>query len=234
MMQKDQIHSLHRWPNLLLLIGNIILALVSGGDGRIFVISIIVGILIRYAFLIFLIWTDWRRPSLLDRPWMRRMFRAPDEDVINDNISKDTPPLAGHLICLALYAGIPFFGLLKFFNEIPLWDRPGLTLLAISFMELRDLLTGQVLFFQPGSGHQRNADWNFYHIPLLMFVMLSLPVVIIPALGLLHLYGWITQTVFHDLQIQRIILWIMSGWIIILWQVLLARMDSRSLRRANS
>jgi hypothetical protein len=219
----------HRWPDLLLLTANILISLASTGDGRIFTISILVGILLRYAFLSFLLILDWRWPDMLNRQhWLHRMFRDPGKEGDSEpDHEPDTPPLAGQLIFLGLFAVIPFIGFLGFFDEVPFADHLGLMLLAIVAMELRDMVTGQIVVFRPGAGQQRNAAWNFHQIVALTVTLLALPAVVIPALGLIALQGLITGQVYPDIVVQQRILWVISAWIIAAWHVLLARMDMK-------
>jgi hypothetical protein len=219
----------YRWPDLLLLTVNILISLASTGDGRIFTISIIIGILIRYAFLSCLLILDWCRPGMLNRQrWIHKMFRDPGEEGdAGSSREPDTPPLVGQLIFLGLFAVFPFIGFLGFFDEVPFTDHLGLMLLAIAAMELRDVATGRVVVFRPGAGQQRNAAWNFHQIVALTFTLLALPAVIIPALGLIALQGLITGQVYPDLVVQQRILWVISVWIIATWHVLLVRMDTK-------
>ena len=202
-----------RLPDVLLLVVNVAILLLANGDGRIFIISVITALTLRYVFLSVLVFVDWRVPGWFENSRLRRLVRDPSEGGAYDGGGAETP-LWGHFVFLALFGWLPLFLVLALFDSIPLSQQAGWILAASAAVELRDIAAGRVIYFRSGAGQQRNASWNFTQVLVLAVSVITVPALIFPALIVMVLVGLATDWSYPNLFTDEVVLWVISAWIL--------------------
>lgn len=210
-----------RIPDALLLAANIAIMMISGGDGRIFLISLVIALVMRYLFLSALVFVDWIFPGRLGGPWLRRMVKDPSEGGAYEG-GGATYTIFGHLLFLALFAGFAL-GYMEYFNKsIPLSGHINLLVAAAAAAALRDILVGRVVYFRSGAGQRENASWNFTLPLVLAFVTITLPVCLIfGGLLVLGVYAFLAGEAFSRETFDKILLWLTSVWVLAVFHYLL-------------
>jgi hypothetical protein len=200
-------------PDIGLLLANLLILALSGGDGRIFIISLVANILFRYAVLSVLVFGDRYLPGFCDRPLVRRLIRDPDEGGAYTGGGAETP-IFGHLIFLFLFAFGPLIGIFRFFETIPFADNLWLAVAAVAAAEIRDILVGRVIYFRPGAGQGKNAQWNFTQALVLVLTMILMWGVAFFGPLLLLLPAWLFSLDLSVLMTKEVLLWLVSIWIL--------------------
>ena len=170
-----------RIPDALLLVANLAILFHSAGDGRIFLVSIVFALTLRYLLLSALVFADWRFPGWFAGSHLRRMVRDPSEGGAYQGGGAETP-LWGHFAFLVIFGWIPLFIVLSFVELAPLDEILGYVLVAATLTELREVVVGRVIYFRSGAGQEMNASWNFAQVLALAVTVASSPVLIFPVL----------------------------------------------------
>lgn len=198
---------LQRLPDILLLASNLAILFISGGDCRIFLVSIVTAITIRYLLLSVLIFLDWLLPGWFEGSLLRRMVKDPSEGGAYEGGGAETP-VFGHFIFLAIFGYVPLFVILKIFNNIPLSDNYILIICASALMELRDIAVGRVIYFKSGEGQCRNVSWNFTQLLALALTMLFMTVLVPLTTALWILHGILNC---FELGFEKLLLMLLTG-----------------------
>lgn len=222
-----------KYPDILLLASNLAVLFLSGGDARVFLITIVAAITLRYLLLSALIFLDWRRPGWFAGSRLRRLTRDPDEGGAYAGGGAETPVL-GHFVFLALFNFIPLMFLMDMFKAMPIAGNIPYIIWTAIAVELRDIAAGRVIYFRSGAGQRRNASWNFKHLLTLAVTLILLPGVLLVggvAVMILHglstLLGW-PQLVPPDFFTPGpLLLWLLSIWLMAAFHGLLFLDDIR-------
>lgn len=217
-----------RLPDLLLLASNLAVLFLSGGDGRVFLIAVVTAITLRYLFLTGLIFLDWLRPGGFAGSRLRRLTMDPDEGGAYYGGGAETPVL-GHFVFIAMFNYFPLVMILSAFDKVPLSASYPYIIWTSAAVALRDIAAGRVIYFRSGAGQQKNASWNFTQVLALMVALVTLPGAALLGGVLYIVAGAAMAAVGRPLQSDynsRVMLWLLSAWLICIFHTLLFLQDS--------
>lgn len=217
----------NKLPDLLLLASNLAVLFLSGGDGRIFLIAVVISLTLRYLFLTGLVFCDWLRPGWFAGSRLSRFVMDPAEGGAYDGGGAETP-IFGHFVFIAMFNYFPLLMLLFFFEKVPLAASYPFIIWTSAAVALRDIMAGRVIYFRSGAGQQRNASWNFTQVLVLMVTLVCIPVLMLPAMVLGSFAYIISAALGHPFSMKITdagMLWFLSAWIIVVFHTLLLLQD---------